>query len=168
MSPPWMEAFEPLQPPAPVSWWPPAPGWWLLGALLLTVTIIGAWCWRRHHHRNRYRRTLQHELKALWQRYRPDQHPEAISAYLADCCELVRRTWRLLDGHRAALPSGALLASLQETAGVTIPSTILASIDPLLYGRASSEMSSDALDLPEFHRQVLLWSRRHRGVRGSC
>jgi hypothetical protein len=30
---------------APISWWPPAPGWWLL-ALGLLILTIGAWRWR--------------------------------------------------------------------------------------------------------------------------
>jgi hypothetical protein len=30
--------------PAPVGWWPPAPGWWLLAAV---VAVIAWWLWRR-------------------------------------------------------------------------------------------------------------------------
>ncbi|AMX02661.1 DUF4381 domain-containing protein [Microbulbifer thermotolerans] len=44
--------------PAPVGWWPPAPGWWLLALLLLTCAGA-AFLWLRHKRRqrrkNRYR-----------------------------------------------------------------------------------------------------------------
>ena len=33
-----LDKLEPLIAPAPISWWPPAPGWWLL-ALLLPVHL---------------------------------------------------------------------------------------------------------------------------------
>ncbi|MBP8264111.1 MAG: DUF4381 domain-containing protein [Pseudomonas sp.] len=36
-----LDQLEPLIAPAPISWWPPAPGWWLL-ALLLPVLLWGA------------------------------------------------------------------------------------------------------------------------------
>jgi hypothetical protein len=34
--------------PPPISWWPPAPGWWALAALLFGSVILLAWLWRRH------------------------------------------------------------------------------------------------------------------------
>lgn len=47
-----------IREPAPVSWWPPAPGWWLL-ALLLLGCCIAVFLWLRHrrrqHEENRYR-----------------------------------------------------------------------------------------------------------------
>ncbi len=51
--------------PEPVSWWPPAPGWWLL-ALLLSVAI-GATLWLLLAYRrsNAARRTARRELQAL-------------------------------------------------------------------------------------------------------
>lgn len=47
-----------IREPAPISWWPPAPGWWLLAALVLAAIAIALlWLRRRRKRReqNRYR-----------------------------------------------------------------------------------------------------------------
>ena len=51
--------------PEGVSWWPPAPGWWLLLALLLGA-VAALWYWRRHGsvRRGLYRQALQ-ELERI-------------------------------------------------------------------------------------------------------
>lgn len=49
--------------PAEPSWWPPAPGWWVLAALALLAL---AWLWRRHAHKRllrRAQRRLHEELE---------------------------------------------------------------------------------------------------------
>ncbi|NOS90156.1 MAG: DUF4381 domain-containing protein [Methylococcaceae bacterium] len=33
--------------PAPIGWWPPAPGWWLLAAFLLLCVALGCWAYWR-------------------------------------------------------------------------------------------------------------------------
>ncbi|MFC6635538.1 DUF4381 domain-containing protein [Microbulbifer taiwanensis] len=47
-----------IREPAPISWWPPAPGWWLLALLLLACATV-IFLWLRHKRRqklhNRYR-----------------------------------------------------------------------------------------------------------------
>ncbi|OIQ94203.1 hypothetical protein GALL_238320 [mine drainage metagenome] len=50
--------------PAPVSWWPPAPGWWLLAAILL-LSALGLYGWQRRRRRNRWRRIALGELERL-------------------------------------------------------------------------------------------------------
>jgi hypothetical protein len=51
--------------PEPVSWWPPAPGWWLLGLILLALAGLAAvWVLRRHR-RGAAARAAQRELAAL-------------------------------------------------------------------------------------------------------
>lgn len=57
--------------PEPVSWWPPAPGWWLLAGLIL-LCVLAAWLWRRYRRRQRLAATtlaLQ-ELAAIEAAYR--------------------------------------------------------------------------------------------------
>lgn len=41
-----LQQLQPLIAPPPVGWWPLAPGWWLLAALLLALAWA-AWHWRR-------------------------------------------------------------------------------------------------------------------------
>ncbi|CAD5109789.1 DUF4381 domain-containing protein [Zestomonas carbonaria] len=47
-----LDQLEPLIAPPPVAWWPPAPGWWLL-AVLLPLSLWGAWYLRRYLPRRR-------------------------------------------------------------------------------------------------------------------
>lgn len=43
-----LEQLQPIALPAPVSWWPPALGWWLISALLLVCSLAyGYYKWRR-------------------------------------------------------------------------------------------------------------------------
>lgn len=49
-----MAGFDPLaalhdiHPPPPVSWWPPAPGWWLLGVSMLALSVFAVIVLRRY------------------------------------------------------------------------------------------------------------------------
>ncbi|HCH75615.1 MAG TPA: DUF4381 domain-containing protein, partial [Pseudomonas sp.] len=41
-----LDQLAPLISPDPISWWPPAPGWWLLGLVLLMALGL---LWRLRH-----------------------------------------------------------------------------------------------------------------------
>lgn len=51
--------------PPPVPWWPPAPGWWIVGAGLLATLAILALVSVRRYRRNAYRRAALAELAAI-------------------------------------------------------------------------------------------------------
>jgi HAMP domain-containing protein len=73
--------------PDPISWWPPAPGWWLLAALFLTVIGLLYWAiqvWRR----GRLRRDAHSALARIRTSY--EQHGSA-HRLAADLSILLRR-----------------------------------------------------------------------------
>ena len=73
--------------PQPVSWWPPAPGWWVLLALLLIAVAIVVWLkTRRREFRLRF--IAMTELDDLYQAYQ--QHLNA-GRFASDLSVLLRR-----------------------------------------------------------------------------
>ncbi len=50
--------------PAPIGWWPPAPGWWILSGLLLLVPLL-VWGWWRFRQRRRMRQLALQQLEKL-------------------------------------------------------------------------------------------------------
>lgn len=51
--------------PAPVSWLPQTPGWWIVLGWLMAVLLLGVWRLVVHRRRNRYRRDALAELKII-------------------------------------------------------------------------------------------------------
>lgn len=66
--------------PAEAGWWPPAPGWWILAALLLLLPLLW-YGWQRWNKRERspvYRRAALAELEQLHDSYLRDQDSAAF------------------------------------------------------------------------------------------
>ncbi|CAM5584234.1 hypothetical protein RLIN73S_01350 [Rhodanobacter lindaniclasticus] len=80
--------------PAEPSWWPPAPGWWLLGVLALLALAGLAWLWRRRHRARQRERRILGELDRLVQRHRQDGDRAAL---LGGMHQLLRRVAREHD-----------------------------------------------------------------------
>lgn len=63
--------------PAPVLWWPPAIGWWLL-ALVVLALLIGLIFWLvLRHRRNRFRKLALLDLARIQQHYQEHPDPQA-------------------------------------------------------------------------------------------
>lgn len=80
--------------PRDPSWWPPAPGWWLLAFLLLGLAIAAAWLWRRRQHARRARARVFDELDALLARHAMDGDNAMLAAGMH---QLLRRAARRYD-----------------------------------------------------------------------
>jgi len=50
--------------PAPIGWWPPAPGWWILAGLLLLIPIF-IWGLSRFRQRRKMQRLALQQLEKL-------------------------------------------------------------------------------------------------------
>lgn len=72
-----------IRAPEAVSWWPLAPGWWLLIALLIALISGTVFLLQRRAQRNRYRREALAMLATV------AAHPQAHS--LSDINEIVKR-----------------------------------------------------------------------------
>ena len=74
--------------PDPVSWWPPAPGWWALAlVLLIALGLLARWGIRRYQ-RDAARRAALAELAALEAAYSKDRDSATLARGLS---RLLRR-----------------------------------------------------------------------------
>ena len=60
-----LAALHDIVVPAPVPWWPPAPGWYAVLALAVALAGWGAWRLYRRWRANAYRRTALRRLAAI-------------------------------------------------------------------------------------------------------
>jgi len=84
-----LQNLKDIIPPDRVPLWPPAPGWYVLGTVVLIGVIWVAWRWFQNWRANRYRSEALAELERLESQFRDDQHRETALAVLP---ELVKRT----------------------------------------------------------------------------
>lgn len=102
--------------PEPISWWPLAPGWWLVLGIVVVAVIAAAlyWQWRE---RRRIRRSALSELTAIETRYGEHRDTHRLAQELS---RLARRAALATDPSRiGAAETGAAwrerLDDLSET-----------------------------------------------------
>jgi hypothetical protein len=102
--------------PGPVPWWPPAPGWYVVAALVFVVVIWAAWYWWRQWRANAYRRAALAELDQL---VAQSHDPARRVVALQTLPELLKRTaLAAFPRHEvASLHGTAWLGFLDRTSG---------------------------------------------------
>lgn len=118
---PDLSQLRDIHPPNPISWWPPAPGWWFLMGLTLVLVVLGMW-WFRLHRRERWRRVALNELVRLRHSYRSATNdPHDTVRFLSILIRRVALT-RFPRTEVASLNGEAWLAFLDHALGGGDPS----------------------------------------------
>lgn len=159
-----LDQLEPLIAPAPISAWPPAPGWWFLAALMLSVLLLlRLRPWQRRQRANveaevavdPQRQIALDELAQLNKPYggQPaNQWLQQLNALLKRLC----RT-RYPDDHPHTLSGRAWLAFLDNRC----PAAGLTRWMVLVEGVYRAECRLDDKAIHGLEQAVQIWIRKH-------
>ena len=100
--------------PADPSWWPPAPGWWILLALAIGAVVWVAVVLRRRARHRRWQRRILAELDRI--SAMPGSNG-SVPILISELSQLLRRASRLIDVHAASLRGSAWLTFLDSILG---------------------------------------------------
>ncbi len=108
-----LDQLPPIHLPEPISFWPPAIGWWLLAAVLILLGFFIVRVLIQYQVKNRLRKAALAKLDIHWQAYKKNNNAEeyvlAINLLLK---QFVMQQYP--DKNLQALSGEQWLASLQE------------------------------------------------------
>jgi hypothetical protein len=160
-----LDRLEPLIAPAPIGWWPPAPGWWLL-ALLLPLLLWGLARLLRRLPRKAGRRASEPALDPLRlaalaeleQLSKPYYGAEA-GPWLQQLNGLLKRLCRQRypESHSHTLSSRAWLAYLDNRC----PAAGLTRWMILVEGAYRPHCTLDDKAIDGLNQAIAIWIRKH-------
>ncbi|UHQ55852.1 MULTISPECIES: DUF4381 domain-containing protein [Microbulbifer] len=140
--------------PAPLAWWPPAPGWWLLAALVVAAVILAA-LWIQHARdrvrRGRYRQEAVRLLQEV-----DIESPRATE----ELNEILKRVAVASYGRRRAgtLTGRQWLSFLEQSGGRPCPPMAQQALLEQLYRRDAFDADANSA-LQQF---AIDWARSHK------
>lgn len=139
--------------PPPVPWWPPAPGWYVVGGVVLVFLGVGILAAVARWSRNRYRREALRELD------RAAVTPQSLPAV----AELVKRVALAAYPRErvAALTGGPWLAFLDDTGGQDAFARGAGRFLEAATFEQNPQLPTD-VEFRELLAAVRHWIRRHR------
>ena len=160
-----LDGLQPLIAPPPVSSWPPAPGWWFLAALLLSlVLVVRLRPWRRWRKQarqpveveiERYRQIALDELAQLSKPY----GGQPANTWLQQLNALLKRLCRTRypNDNSHTLSGRAWLAFLDNRC----PAAGLTRWMILVEGGYRAECTLDDKAIAGLEQAVQIWIRKH-------
>ena len=151
-----LAALKPLHLPQPIGWWPPAPGWWILAAIVLVALVALTLLLLRWWRGTAYRRYARHQLRLI---HRQTTDDNEFAGFAAQASQILRRAAlaRYPREQVAALCHDNWLGFLDRTGRTTAFSQGA--------GRALVDAAyrpSARGDTSALYRLCVDWLRRHR------
>ena len=170
MNNPALEQLRDIHLPQAVHWWPPAPGWWIVAAVVLALMIWLSRYLQARYRRQYFRGETQDLLKQVWQDYQQEHEQQAGNTANADrdfienTLALLRRAGKTAQlstdnkskdrsenntavptqEHLESMPSPALLKALDEhSAGKLSAALPLQDISERLYRPDSKALTTE-------------------------
>jgi hypothetical protein len=152
-----LAALRPLHAPEAISWWPPAPGWWIVATLILiTVTLAIIFLWR-HWKNNRYRRHALQEVAQL----KNDFSQEPLHY-----CQQINRLLKRIGIHIWPKTVTAKLTgrSWIDFLNAQCKRQIFSEHSIALLGKSAYQAEADISpdDIDKLHNDVMQWIKQHR------
>ena len=63
--------------PEPISWWPPAPGWWILFGLILLI-VVTVFLFRQYQKKQALNKQVSTEFEIICNQYEKEKNPTAL------------------------------------------------------------------------------------------
>ena len=100
--------------PADPSWWPPAPGWWMLAVIVIgLLTWLLLWL-RKRNRRSRWQQQIMAEIDFIATNSTLRSDPPRL---IGELSQLLRRSGRLIDPAASTLSGSDWLAFLDGHLG---------------------------------------------------
>lgn len=141
--------------PEAISWWPLAPGWWLLLIFILVILGLGIWLYKRHR-RNRFRRQATSLLQVSYLQWQQNADNQA---YLISANQLLKQCLMQQGLRReTASCSGKHWLRLMQQAA---PGVQCSNYAVWLENQYQPD-AEDNLAIADIHQELLVWIRQHR------
>ena len=145
--------------PAPVSFWPPAIGWWILAIFVLFCLIALAYFIHRQVIKKQYRRLARKELNRIYLEYQSQKNTIENTKKIN---RLLKQVSVVCYGKNsvARLTDSAWLAFLDERGNTQAFSQGVGKV--LISAPYSQELSFSDRDANELQQCVAQWIRKHQ------
>jgi hypothetical protein len=149
--------LHPLREPELIGWWPLAPGWWLLLAMLVMCLLGLIYLLLRRYRANAYRRQALLQLREVQQRYLDEGD---VTGCLSQINALLKSV------ALQAYPRRGVAGSSGEQWLAFLNSRVKRSIDfPPGFVQAHYHKNAAELDLEQVQRAAQQWIRHHEVAR---